>query len=191
MINDLPVTLAALSVFTFGQVMPTPTVPDHILATHQISLENRYGNKWVNDIFKENILLTLSRFNYEFKLQPNETFAFHDDVLPKYQGRVVKTTNSHFNGAEGFKSDGYLSGDGVCHLASLLYWVAKDAALDTEAPTNHNFADIPEVPKESGVSIYATNQKQNLYITNNRPKAVTFKFEYENNAIKVSAVEVN
>lgn len=199
-----------------GQPIPALPVQNHILATHQMSLEERYTNNWVNSIFKDNILLNLAYlkgdvkdsskiawdqiqkpFSYEFKLDPNQTFAFHDDVLDKYKGRIAKTTNAHFNAAEGFKSDGYLFGDGVCHLASLIYWVAKDANLEVLAPTNHNFANIPQVPKEMGVAVYnspstgSTNQQQNLYITNNRSKTIAFKFEYRDNNLKVSAVEIN
>lgn len=71
---------------------------------------------------------------------------------------------------EGLISDGYLTGDCVCHLASLIYWAARDAGLTALAPTNHDFTTIPEVPKEYGVSIYftpgareANAQKKSLY----------------------------
>ena len=117
-------------------------------------------------------------FTYQFRLNPGEAFA-------------------HFNAADGFQSDGYLVGDGVCHLASLIYWVAKDAGLDTQAPTNHDFAVIPDISKEYGVSIYnypgrvEANARQNLYISNNKEKVITFKFEYDGTNLKVSAVETN
>lgn len=133
-------------------------------------------------------------FQYEFKLEPNKTFAFHADVKTKYKDSLVKTTNAHFNATEGFKTDGYLFGDGVCHLASLLNWVAKEAGLEVEAPTNHDFANIPDIPKKYGVSIYSnpfsqgSNTEQNLYITNNKNKPISFKFEYRDNKIKVSVV---
>ncbi|MBI4066817.1 VanW family protein [Candidatus Gottesmanbacteria bacterium] len=136
-------------------------------------------------------------FQYEFKLDPGKTFSFHDDVLTKYKNSLVKTTNAHFNAGEGFKTDGYLFGDGVCHLASLINWVAKDAGLEVEAPTSHDFANIPDVPREYGVSIYSnpysagSNTRQNLYITNNKGKSITFKFAYQNNKVKVSVVELN
>lgn len=136
-------------------------------------------------------------FRYEFKLLPNKTFAFHSDVKAEYKDLLVKTTNAHFNAAEGFKTDGYLFGDGVCHLASLINWVAKDAGLSVEAPTNHNFANIPDVPKEFGVSIYSnpfvkgSSTLQNLYITNNKAKPISFRFEYNDNKVKVSVVELN
>lgn len=198
---------------------------ERVMAEKEMSLDNRYGNSFVNDVFKDNILLNLAYLNgqvtkasdikwdqvtrpfqFEFKLEPNKTFAFHSDVKDTYKDSLVKTTNAHFNAQEGFKSDGYLFGDGVCHLASLINWAAKDAGLTVEAPTNHNFANIPDVPKEYGVSIYSnpgstgSNALQNLYITNNQNKPIAFKFEYKqslrpdglkDNKIKVSIISLN
>ena len=95
------------------------------------------------------------------------------------------TTNAHFNYQDGFKSDGYLTGDGVCHLASLMYWAAKDAGLTAYAPTSHDFAIINGVPREYGVSIYSvpddfdTSARQNLYIQNNLNFPVAFIFNYD------------
>ncbi|HVZ66744.1 MAG TPA: VanW family protein [Patescibacteria group bacterium] len=188
--------------------------PGHILAQREFSLTDRYNNKFVNDVFKDNILLTINYltgvekpttkvnwtnvnkpFTYKMVLKPGETFAFHDDVLPQYEGKVTKTSNAHFNAQEGFKSDGYLFGDGVCHLASLLYWTAKDAGLNTLAPTRHDFAKIPDVPEQFGVSIYDTpgknngDEQQNLYITNNKPATVAFEFNYDGHDLKIKAVE--
>lgn len=185
-----------------------------VIAQRQISLENRHPDQFVNGVFRKNILLNLAYlngevsspkdikweeiikpFSFEFRLDPNQTFAFHEDVLEKYQATLVKTTNAHFNAAEGFITDGYLFGDGVCHLASLLYWVAKDAGLLAEAPTNHDFMAIPDIPKEYGVSIYSnlfskgSNAQQNLYITNNKSKPLSFKFEYLEDKLRVSLVE--
>lgn len=193
---------------------PFAVTPDKVLATHSFSLEKRYNDTFVNNVFRDNILLTIDYlegkakptptvdwnnvvkpFQYRMVLKPGETFAFHDDVLPKYSGKVNMTTNAHFNSQEGFKSDGYLVGDGVCHLASLIYWVAKDAGLDTYAPVRHDFAIVPEVPREYGVSIYATpgvdanDQQQNLYITNNKDKNVAFEFVYDGSDLKISATE--
>ena len=194
----------------FGPAKPI----DLTLATHRFSLENRYADSFVNNVFKDNILLTLNYAarekvdpqkldwntiekpsQYKLVLKPGETFAFHDDVLPQYRGRVSQTTNAHFNFQEGFKSDGYLTGDGVCHLASILYWVAKDAGLDALAPTRHYFAPVPDVPREFGVSIYnypgknASNEEQNLYITNNKNKSVEFVFSYDGHDLTVSVKE--
>ena len=185
-------------------------LPKPPLAVKEMSLLNRQPNSWVNEVFRDNILLTLkylqghaqnvpidwnevSKSNhFELSLSPGATFAFHDDVLPSYQESVTQTTNAHFNTQEGFKSDGYLVGDGVCHLASLLNWVARAANLKVEAPTAHDFAVIPEIPKEFGVAIYdypghhAANATQNLYITNPFNKPVAFVFDYSAEKIKVS-----
>lgn len=214
----LPNALAQISVIAmliYSQV--SPIMPDRTLASHQFSLNSRYAAvESVNSVMKDNILLSLAYMNgnvkstqdinwseiekpahYQFKLEPNQTFAFHDDVLSEYSGKVSKTTNARFNFQEGFKSDGYLFGDGVCHLASLIYWVAKDAGLSALAPTNHDFMDIPEISKEYGVSIFSnpyskgSNSQQNLYVTNNKNKAIIFKFDYSENKLKVSVVEVN
>jgi len=138
---------------------------DSYMASHEMSLENRYGNAYVNDVFKDNILLTL-RY-----LEGSVTEA------DKISWEAVQR---HFNYQDGFKSDGYLFGDGVCHLASLMYWVAKDAGLEAVSPVNHNFANVPEVPKEYGVSISFRPNKtygsalQNLYITNNKKMPISF-----------------
>ena len=207
----LPLPLAS---FLGLDSQPNLLVEDHVVAQHEMSLDNRYQDKFVNNVFKDNILLNLAYlrgvvkskadinwdeltkpFTYEFRLDPDKTFAFHEDVDQKYKDSLVKTTNAHFNAQEGFKTDGYLFGDGVCHLASLIYWVAKEAGLEAEAPTNHDFADIPDIPREYGVSIYSnpyskgSNAQQNLYITNNKDKPITFKFEYQDNKVKVSVIE--
>ncbi|MFH1280998.1 MAG: VanW family protein [Candidatus Beckwithbacteria bacterium] len=179
-----------------------------VLASHSFSLENRYDNEFVNDVFKDNILLTLyyldnkvsdksqidwKRINQPLKagftLKPDETFAFHEKTLPDYSTNVVKTTNAHFIGSEGFKSDGHLIGDGVCHLASLMYWVAKDAGLTAYSPSDHNFAKINEVPKEYGVAILSPNPLGNLYIVNSLEKPITFSFDFDGENLTVSALE--
>ncbi|MDO8497344.1 MAG: VanW family protein [bacterium] len=187
---------------------------EQVLAYHEFSLNKRYENKEVNKIFKDNILLTLryargeqinpakidwrqigKPFQTKLVLTPGETFAFHDDVLPEYGGKVNKTMNAHFNSSEGFKSDGYLVGDGVCHLASLLYWVAQDAGLDPQAPTRHDFAPVPEVPQKYGVSIYSglgknsSSQVQNLYISNTKNKPIAFVFDYDGSKLAIKAVD--
>lgn len=184
------------------------------LASEQISLEKRYSDKYVNSVFKDNILLNVAYlsgkvtkkeeinwdelqepFIYRFALLSGQAFAFHEDVLPQYKNSLTKTTNAHFNYDDGFKSDGYLVGDGVCHLASLIYWASKTAGLDAYAPTNHDFNVIPEIDKEYGVAIYKTpgnisaNALQNLYITNNKKNVVVFEFEYKSEELKLSIYE--
>lgn len=204
--------------FVFSQFTPSSVdgnvVAQKYLASEQISLEKRYGNESVNDVFKDNILLNIAYlsgkvtkkedinwedikkpFEYKFTLMPDKTFAFHNDVLEEYKNSLAKTTNAHFNFDDGFKSDGYLTGDGVCHLASLMYWAAKTAGLNAYAPTNHNFAVIPEIDKEFGVAIYqvpensSANSMQNLYITNNKKNPVIFEFIYKNSQLKFSIYE--
>jgi hypothetical protein len=191
-----------------------PVVETRQLASKQISLEKRYGNSYVNNVFKDNILLNLSYLagkvtkktdidwnevkkpmNYKFVLLPNKTFAFHDDVLEKYKNSVVKTTNANFNFDDGFKSDGHLTGDGVCHFASLIYWASLSAGLDAYAPTSHDFAAIPEIARKFGVSIYKmpgkslTSELQNLYVTNNKNKPIVFNFTYKDSKLKLSISE--
>ncbi len=198
MMPDIAVKISTALIISLTSQSFVPRAQVVMLSSHEISLENRYPVKSVNEVFKYNILHTLDLMGESgFILKPDETFAFHDDVLPKYKDKVVKTTNAHFNGQEGFKTDGYLFGDGVCHLASLIYWVAKDAGLDSYAPVNHDFMPIPEIAREYGVSIYSNpyskgaNSKQNLYITNNKEKAVTFKFEYKDDKLKLEITELN
>lgn len=176
----------------------------HLLAKRAFSLNRRYSNTFVNDVFRDNILLTMKYLSgqnmeknshYEMELKPDEVFAFHDSILPHYQSEVVKTTNAHFSADEGFKSDGYLIGDGVCHLASLIYWAAKEAGLEAVAPVNHDFANIPEIPKEYGVAIFSLkgqasgSAQQNLYIKNNHKNPVVFKFDYDGENLQVAVVE--
>lgn len=213
MLNETIANIAAFTVISFASVSPliSPIMPSHnqILATHQFSLEKRYY-----PVQKQNILLNLAYMDgkvksdrdinwtevekpqhYQFRLEPNQTFAFHDSTLPEYK-TIVKTTNAHFNSIEGFRSYGYLIGDGVCHLASLMYWTALDAGLKTEAPTNHNFMPIPEIDRIYGVSIFSNprgfgDARQNLYITNNKTKPVEFDFDYIGGELTVSVVEIN
>lgn len=194
-----------------------PAVADaqrHVLAIHVMPLNDRYPNPIVSDVFKDNILLTLSYFSgktkqgdkinwenirkpftYDLELKPKEIFAFHDGILSTYKDKRVVTTPVHFGPSDGFLSDGYLYGDGVCHLASIINWTAKDAGLTVYAPTNHDFAHIPDVPKQYGVAIYSDGQKdltsgmQNLYIENNKEKPVHFIFNYQNNSLKVAVIE--
>jgi hypothetical protein len=189
---------------------------ENILATREISLEYRYPSPRVSDVFKDNILLNIAyldgrvsdaedidwtkidqSFKSEFTLKPNETFAYHDAVLPQYEGKVAVTTKAHFNSQDGFKTDGYLYGDGVCHLASLINWAAREAKLEVVSPANHDFANIPEVPKEYGVAIYynpankAVGARENLYITNNKDKPVNFVFEYKDGKLTVSVTTLS
>src|SRR5688572_19506478 len=70
---------------------------EHLLAKQQMSLENRHPVAMNNEVYKDNILLTLaylsgkvtkkndinwndvrSFHSYEFELKPGEAFAYHD-----------------------------------------------------------------------------------------------------------------
>jgi len=212
MINTIFLGLTLISNLIFN----TPAEADrHLLASRQISLEQRQPDRWVNSVFKDNILLAMAYlkedvrgredidweeirkpFTYEMILKPGEVFAFHDDLLPEYKSLSARTTNAHFNYEDGFKSDGWLMGDGVCHLASIINWPAKEAGLDVLAPTYHDFAVINEVPREYGVSIYnnpytpGSNARQNLYIRNNFENDIIFLFEFDGDILKISVFEV-
>lgn len=179
-----------------------------ILVRKTLSLENRNPNPWVNEVFSDNIVLTLRYLNGDvrqgeaidfkkvketfettFTLKPGATFAFQNDVSKEFEGKVAKSTNATFNYTQGFRSSGFLTGDGVCHLASFVNQTAREAGLEVVAPTNHNFAKIPDVPHEFGTAIYympgsvTNNARQNLYITNNLDKEIAFRFEVTHNNI--------
>lgn len=191
-------------------------VKNSTLTQKTMSLNNRYGNSYVNSIFRKNILLSLAYMDgrvhnksdinwselekpsvYKIELHQGKIFAFHEYILPAYKDRPIVTTNAHFSSYEGFLSDGYLVGDGVCHLASLIKWTAKDAGLSVVAPTNHDFAYIPEIPKEHGVSIYTmpdqpgSSAQQNLYIENTLNKPIIFSFDYNNGILSLTISKPN
>lgn len=192
---------------------PVLTMPQKasIPVVHEMSLSDRYPVASVNEVFKKNILLTMAYFSgkvksskdikwgevtapfsYEFTLNSGEVFSFHDIELPEFAKKTVKTTRSHFSASEGYISDGFLFGDGVCHLASFMNITAQDAGLEVVAPTNHNFAVIPDIPKEYGTSIFVqpnevgTSQQQNLYIKNNFSVPVIFRFQYDGKKLTLS-----
>ncbi len=211
MLSQIFITVSLIShIFT---ATPSTMPVSNVVAEKSFSMENRYTDKWVNGIFRDNILLTLAYlrgydktskvnweevrrpFHYEFSLEKGQVFAFHDDVLPQYRGEVAKTTTAHFNSYEGYESDGWLVGDGVCHLASFINMVAREAGLDVQSPTKHDFAAINGVPRKYGVAIYdmpgqnSSNELQNLYVKNNKDKTVEIVFDYNGKDLKVSVVE--
>ena len=209
----IPIVL--FSVFGFANLASQPVaIQPQIMATHTISLDERYADASVNDVFRYNILLTLAYlrsslkdthsidfnevekpFEFDLTLKPGETFAYHEDVLPEYKNSLKYYTGAHFGGDQGFRSDGYLMGDGVCHLASLIYLVAQKAGLEAKSPVNHNFANIPQIPREYGVSIYympgqeVANAAQNMYVKNTFDTEVTFKYTYDGHDLTVSIVK--
>lgn len=204
-----------LLLLLFLPILHPASEKSKLLSVREMSLLNRQPDAWVNDVFKKNILLTIAYaqhkvrnssdiswkevekpFTYNLVLKPHELFAFHDGVLPQYKNKVGYTMNAHFNYQEGFMYDGYLVGDGVCHLASLLYWTAKDAKLEAIAPTSHDFAHIESVPKEFGVSIFDlpgqeySSALQNLYLTNNRTHPIQIEFIYNGKTLRVAISEL-
>jgi len=75
---------------------------EQTLASHTISLTDRYPVKSVSKVFQDNILLTLhymqgdninskdinwleieAPFHYAFTLKPYQMFAFHDGIFPE------------------------------------------------------------------------------------------------------------
>ncbi len=197
-----------------------PTAPHSqapkVLAEQEYSLLDRYKVESVNSVFADNILLTLSYMDgqtkegqpvnwdqvhkpgqYQFDLKPGQTFAFHDQILNQYKNSVVQTTNAHFNSTEKFKSDGWLIGDGVCHLASFINVVSSKAGLSVDAPTKHDFAAIPDVAKQFGTAIYyvpgeaSISSKQNLYVTNTSDKTIAFVFNHTQDSLKIAVEKVN
>jgi len=200
--NNILTNIIAAAMILF--INPTGATTPKALSQVSYSLSNRYSNTFVNDVFSDNILLTIAYLSgkvkkgdsiswdmvkadweEKFTLRSGETFAFHDAVLEKYKDKIALTTNAHFNSYEGFKSDGWLIGDGVCHLASFMYVAAKEAGLEVEAPTSHDFAVIPNIEKKDGVSIYSENTLQNLYITNNQSEDITFVFVHKDAALTI------
>ena len=78
----------------------------------------------------------------------------------------------------------------MCHLASFMYVAAKKAGLEVEAPTQHDFAVIPNIEKKDGVSIFSQSSLQNLYITNNQNKVIAFVFVHKDNALTIRVEKV-
>ena len=208
----IPVALAVgvMQVQAYDSLLPKTSsvqtqAQKQLLAQHVMPLNDRYPVPSVSSVFSDNILLALnymtgnvknsSQINwdtihkpatYEITLQPGEVFAFHDAILPEFASNKINTTNVDFGGDQGFRSDGYLYGDGVCHLASLMNWVARDAGLEVVAPTPHNFAKIPDIDPKYGTAIYAGDANQNLYVKNTLDKPVEFVFTYVNDNLTLS-----
>ncbi len=206
------ITALVLVLFPWKQLKADPAAHSvKKIASKTMSMTDRHPAAAANEVYKDNILLALSYMRGETKqsgaidwaavrrpqtftwtLPAGQTLAFHDGVLPEFKDTLAGTSNAHFGGNEGFKSDGYLMGNGVCHLASLMDWAAKEANLRVTAPTNHDFAAIPGVPREYGVAIYSmpespeSGANQNLYVTNTLGHDVTFEFNYDGTNLTVN-----
>lgn len=186
-------------------------IKEQVLAEHSLDLTLRDQDTRANQGFGDNILLALhylkgdppaggqvnwekirAPFETSFTLQSGEIFAFHDNVLPEFSppaGGPLVTMNSEFLTTEGYKSVWGLGGNGVCHLASLMNWMASEGGLMVVAPNKHNFALIPGVPREYGTSIRSQSANQNLYIRNNFAYPVTFVFKTNNREVDLKIVK--
>jgi hypothetical protein len=180
-----------------------------VLASEEYSLDNRNQVENINEIFVDNILLAIRYMDGEiqkgqpidwdkirspgqatFTLNPGESFAFHDNLVPEFKDSVVQTTNARFNSAEGFKYDGFIVGDGVCHLASFINEIATQAGLAVHAPVRHDFAPIPDIDRTFGTSINSNGTVQNLYVTNTSDKTIVFIFEHNSQSLKITVESV-
>jgi len=186
--------------------MVWPIPREEILAEHTLNLEERLpDSEFGNEVFKYNILLALKYiegdpdlgepFIAEVELQPGEVFAFQENLLPEFENKNVKTGWTKYIAQEGYKPLSGLYGNGVCHLASLINWVAADAGLEVTALANHNFWPVPGVPKEYGTSIryLADNswktKNQNLYLENTFDYSVKLIFEASDKEVYLRVVK--
>lgn len=115
MITDSLAKISAAAIVTLSAQL-APLTSEYLLSSHEISLAKRYEVQAVSDVFKDNILLNLAYmegrvnkasdinwdevkkpFKYEFKLEPNKTFAYHDDILEEYKGKDI-TFRFEYNG---------------------------------------------------------------------------------------------
>lgn len=220
----------AQATYSGGFVLSESISPETVLAQKTMNLRTRHPDKWVNEVFSDNILLNLHYFKgdvdslkdngkinwekalvpFEFTmtLNPGQTFAYHRNLLPEFKDKNVITGKSRFWFDEGYKSDGYLVGDGVCHLATFFNWVAKtarppspggeatgeQAGLEVVSYVNHDFLPVPEIPKEFGTSIFYSpdgargSARQNLYITNNFSYPVEFQISAGDGRVEIKIV---
>lgn len=189
-IKETIIGLATLASTILGSgsqslISPLGKIQSKVLVEHKIDLSKRNEDQKVNEVFAYNVLLTVEYFKNGFELEPGETFAFHETILPEFEDKTLKTGWTKYTKQEGYKTTLGLVGNGACHLASLINWTASKADLKVVSKVNHNFAEIPGVPKEHGTSIRYTpdgslnSRSQNLYVTNNKNHPVRFEFETE------------
>jgi hypothetical protein len=206
----LTTVVTPLSPAAMGQPLfltASPVVVKEMVAKETLDLKTRSPFPSVNEGFADNILLSLHYLNGEkfsagkvdwekirqpfsvsFVLRPGQVFAFHDQVLPEYQNPAI-TMNSNFSLSEGYKFVAGLPGSGVCHLATLMTWVSKEANLEVTALANHDFAPVFGVPKEYGTSIFSTSASQNLYIKNTLKIPLVFEFAASKESVVFSILK--
>jgi hypothetical protein len=164
-----------------------------VLAEGVLDLSSRNPNKSINEGFKENILVNL---DYLYKdrdkliLQPGEVFAFHKNIHADFKDAKVVTQESEYRASDGYKLVAGLYGNGVCHLATLMNYVASQAGFEVTAMVSHDFAPVPGIDRKYGTSIKfypnigGTSERQNLYIKNTKDCPVEFKFSQEGDLLK-------
>jgi len=195
-----------------------------VLARESLDMTKRNPDKAVSDIFRDNILLNLhymygdvekvkiestnnsneyvdinwdkvrEPLNFSLVLEPGELLAFHDELLPEFRNLKVKSGWTKFSVAEGYKVLDGLSGNGVCHLATLINWVSSEAGLGVTAKVNHDFYPVPGIDRKYGTSIIylpgeITTQMQNLYVINNTGKQVKFVFKADYYKVELSILK--
>lgn len=208
-------TLTFLGVTLLSPAQATPAgKPIMVLSQKSMDLTTRNPNSMVNEVFADNILLTLhylkgdvdflkdekGKINWEkvrqpfelsFTLNPGQTFVYHETVLSEFKGKNLLVSPAKFWASQGYKSDGWLIGDGVCHLATFLNWVASEAGLETIAKVNHDFLPVPGVPRRYGASIFYTpdgsrnSANQNLYLTNNFSGPINFNISVSKDQVTI------
>ena len=186
-----------------AQIMENET----ILSSESMDLTSRYPVESIGTGFAENILIALSYFasedeegkeilpdSFSLVLRPEDVFAFHKKgVLSEFKDSKIVSQESDFTTNYGYKVVAGLGGNGVCHLASLINKAALKAGLEVVAPVNHNFASIPGIEKEYGVSISTRNapDRQNLYIKNSFEYPVEMRFVVTDNVLTVEILQIN
>ena len=205
----LSTTVTSLNPVLAGQTLIASqvVVANETLSSRTLDLKIRSSFPTVNEGFSDNILLSLHYLNGEkffagnvdweevrkplsvsFVLSSDEVFAFHDTVLPQYQNPAV-TMNSNFSMKDGYKFVAGLPGSGVCHLATLMTWVAKEAGLEVTALANHDFAPVKGVERKYGTSIKSFSPTQNLYIKNTTEVPLVFEFMASEDSVVFSILK--
>ena len=187
---------------------PLAETQEVVLVEHNLDLTNRAKNEYTNEIFVDNILLSLHHLNSEektsvvdweqinqpfevsFTLEPGAIFAFHDTTYPEFSDPAV-TMNTEFSRQEGYKVLAGLAGNGVCHLASLMNLTAQEVGLEVVAKVKHDFVPIPEMPRENGTSIRTFDKNQNLYIKNTFEEPVIFSFSADKEKVNLKILAPN
>jgi len=164
-----------------------------VLASATLDLCFRHPQPKMSQGFKENILKALEYLEKDNGdktiLAPGEVFAFHRNVLPEFKDEKIVTQNSGFLAKEGYKVVGGLQGNGVCHLASLMNKVGREAGLEVTSLVSHDFAQIPGIEEKYGASVFflpepnLSSQRQNLYIKNNQAFPVEFVFDLKDDCL--------